>query len=203
MADWILQNGDLEKVFIDESGFRLWIKRSYGRSLRGERAIRVVNARGGGHMSVIFAVSQVTGLVHHDFVEGGFRADRFNSFLETISNIMANRNVVFIFDNAPTHNRAHEASLEVGHHYRFQPPYSPFLNICEGCFSIWTAAFKQSMADVRDHLFIQQHANRVATMMQIAEQSVSSVTLLTTVLNLVSHLMSVFPQCIREEDIAA
>lgn len=50
MADWLLQNGDLEKIYIDESGFRLWIKR------RGERAVRLVNGRPGGHMSVIFAV---------------------------------------------------------------------------------------------------------------------------------------------------
>lgn len=200
MAEWLLQHGDLEKVYVDESGFRLWIKRSYGRSLRGQRAVRVVNARGSGHMSVIFAVSNVTGLVHHEFCEGGFRSDRFNAFLEACSNILANRNVMFIFDNAPSHNRANEAVLQAGHGYRFQPAYSPFLNICEGCFSIWKAALKRSMAEVREQLLTQQHPNRVATMMQLAEQAISSVTL-PKVSNLVSYMLSVLPRCILEEDI--
>ena len=129
MADWLLRNANVEKVYIDESGFRLWIKRSYGRSVRGERAIRVVNARGGGHMSVIFAVSHVNGLIHHEFVEGGFRSNLFNAFLATSSSMLAGRNVFFIFDNAPSHNHALEATLQVGHHVMFQPPYSPFLNM--------------------------------------------------------------------------
>ena len=168
MADWLLQNGDVEKVYIDESGFRLWIKRSYGRSLRGERAVRVVDGRGGGHVSVIFAVSHTTGLVHHEFVNGGFRSQHFKAFLESCSNILAGRNIMFIFDNAPSHGHAHEATLQMGHQFMFQPPYSPFLNLCEGCFSVWKSAFKRSMAEVRDQLLTQQHANRVATMMQLA-----------------------------------
>lgn len=200
MAEWLLQHGDLEKVYVDESAFRLWIKRSYGRSSRGQRAVRVVNARGSGHMSVIFAVSNVTGLVNHEFVEGGFRSDRFNVFLETCSNILANRNVVFIFDNASSHNRAYEANLQAGHGYMFQPPYFPFLNICEGCFSIWKTTLKRSMAEVREQLLTEQHPNRVATMMQLAEQAISSVTL-PKVSNLVSYMLSVLPRCILEEDI--
>ena len=44
MAGWLLSNATTEKVYIDESGFRLWIKRSMDRAPRGMPAYRVVNA---------------------------------------------------------------------------------------------------------------------------------------------------------------
>jgi len=56
------------------------------------------------------------------------------------------------------------------------------------------------MAEVREQLLTQQHPNRVATMMQLAEQAISSVTL-PKVSNLVSYMLSVLPRCILEEDI--
>ena len=31
MAEWFLNHAQVEKFFIDESGFRLWIKRNFGR----------------------------------------------------------------------------------------------------------------------------------------------------------------------------
>ena len=45
MADWLLRNAQTEKIYIDESGFRLWLKRSMGRAPRGQPAFRLVNAR--------------------------------------------------------------------------------------------------------------------------------------------------------------
>ena len=78
VAEWMLRNGERELIFIDESGFRLWMKRSYGRAPRGQPAIRVVNARNSGHMSLIFAVSQTHGLLRHEFIEGGVKSARFN-----------------------------------------------------------------------------------------------------------------------------
>lgn len=38
MANWMLRNSAAEKVYIDESGFRLWLKRSMGRAAEGQRA---------------------------------------------------------------------------------------------------------------------------------------------------------------------
>ena len=199
-ANWFLQNGQIEKVYIDESGFRLWSKRSYGRAPQGQPVVRVVDARNSGHYSTIFAVSNVHGLIHHDFKEGGYRHEDFNEFLSVCSQILAGRPIMFIFDNAPTH-RSHEmVHLQDGHQAMFQPPYSPFLNICEGCFSIWKAQFKRHMAEIRHQLLNETHQRRSAIMMQMATQSIAAVTL-PKVVELFNHSMHLLPNCVRGEDI--
>lgn len=200
MAQWLLSNATTEKIYIDESGFRLWIRRGFGRAPRGTPAYRTVNSRQSGHMSVIFAVSNERGLVHHSFKEGGFRGTQFKEFIEECSLQFSNIPVAFIFDNAPSHNSASTASLQLSHSYRFQPPYSPFLNICEGAFSVWKAAFKRLMAEIRYDLLQQEHQQRLASMMQMAEQSVSSVTI-TKVRQLYQHSLTLLPACLAEDDI--
>lgn len=199
MAEWLLANAQTEKVFIDESGFRLWLKRSYGRSVRGARSFRQVDARGSPHMSIIFAVSSTHGLVRHDLREGGYRSQDFNVFLTSCSQQL-DRNVVFIFDNAPSHLRAHDSHLRENHTLRNQPPHLPFFNICEGAFSVWKASLKRMMAEVRDQLLDQPHQQRLATMAQLAEQSTTAVTV-EVAHNLYHRVLSLLPSCIREEDI--
>ena len=137
-----------DRIYVDESGFRLWLKRNQGRSLRGERAYRLVNARGSRNFYMIFAVSSETGLLHHSIEEGGFAGEDFKDFLEDCSARLADRSLVFIFDNAPSHKATRRANLKDGHSFRFQPAYSPFLNLCEGCFSVWKAALKRQMAEI-------------------------------------------------------
>ena len=199
MANWLLLHANIEKVYIDESGFHLWMRRSMGRSARGLPAFRLVSARQSKHMSTIFAVSNEQGLVHHTFKEGGFNAEAFKEFLEQCSQQL-NRPVVFIFDNAPSHNSAVTANLQVSHSYKFQPPYSPFLNICEGSFSIWKAAFKRLMVEVRYDLLQQPHQLRLATMMQLAEQAIEVVTC-EKIRRLYHHSLTHIPACLAGEDI--
>ena len=140
----------------------MWSKRTYGRAPRGQRVIRQVNARDSNHTSVIFAVSNIHGIIHHAFKEGGYRTTDFKEFLERSSQMAADRAVVFIFDNAPSHGGARSATLQQHHSFRFQPPYSPFFNLCEGSFSIWKAAFKQrSRLDKCGSCCIKPMANRV------------------------------------------
>lgn len=164
--------------------------------------IRYVNARDSQHMSVIFAVSNTRGLVHHSFKEGGYRTTDFVQFLEQTSHLVTDRTVVFIFDNAPSHAGARNASLQPNHSYRFQPPYSPFFNLCEGSFSIWKAAFKREMAQVRDHILEEPHDHRLVTMMQLAEQSIASVTP-EKVSHLNTRLLAILPSCLTEQNIDA
>ena len=135
MAIWLLRNAHIETVFVDESSFRKWVKHSCGRAIGSKRAIPLINARQGGPMSVIFAVFHVTSRINHEFVDGGFRRQNFNAFLERVSLQLQNPNV-FIRDNTPCHNQAQEANLKTGHQVIFQPAYSPFFNLCEGSFSI-------------------------------------------------------------------
>lgn len=199
-ATWLLRNAVTERVYLDESGFHLWTKRSYGRSTRGQRAARIVNARQSRHMSVIFAVSNQNGLLKHSFKEGGYRHNDFNAFLEECSNAMQDRSVVFIFDNAPSHSRVADAQLRLGHTAMHQPAYSPFLNLCEPAFSVWKSSFKRSMAEVRHQILEEDQQRRIATMMQIAEQSISAVTT-EKVRNMDHHLLQILPQCMDLQNI--
>lgn len=150
-------------------------------------------------MSIIFAVSSTHGLVQHDLREGGYRRQDFDAFLTTCSQ-RVNRNVVFIFDNAPSHLRAQECQLRENHSFRRQPPHSPFFYICEGAFSVWKASLKRMMAEVQDQLLEQPHQQRMATMAQLAEQCTTAVTV-EMAHNPYHRVLSVLPSCIREEDI--
>lgn len=81
----MLLHSAAKKVFIDESGLRLWLKRSMWRSARGQAAFHVIDVRGSQQVFVIFADSNERGLVHHKFKEGGFNADAFKHLLEYCS----------------------------------------------------------------------------------------------------------------------
>lgn len=199
-ATWLLQNAVTERVYLDESGFHLWTKRSYGRSMRGQRAPRIVNARQSRHMSVIFAVSNQNGLLRHSFKEGGYRHEDFNAFLRDCSSAFQNRSVVFVFDNAPSHARVADVQLQPGHATMYQPAYSPFLNLCESAFSVWKSSFKRSMAEVRDQVLNQSHQQRIATLMQVAEQTIAAVTA-EKVRNMDHHLIQILPRCLHFQDI--
>lgn len=82
-GEWLLQN-DGEIIFIDESGFHLWLSRTRGRAVRGQRAVRIVGARKGPHFSLILAVSNERGIIHHSFHTGGTNIERFNLFFREL-----------------------------------------------------------------------------------------------------------------------
>ena len=56
------------------------------------------------------------------------------------------------------------------------------------------------MAEVRDQLLNQDHPNRIATMMQVAEQSIDAVTL-PKIQQLHARMLAILPTCIRPIDI--
>ena len=60
-----------EIVFIDESGFNLWLARSRGRARAGQRAVRTIGGRKGPNFTCIMAISNTRGLIHTEFRDGG------------------------------------------------------------------------------------------------------------------------------------
>ena len=174
-AEWFVTNVE-EIIYIDESGFNLWTARTRGRALRGDRAVRIVGGRTGENFTMIIAVSSIRGLIHHDMLQGGVDITRFNNFLTETSNAAGAQPVTFIFDNAPCHRRAHEAAINQQHEVLYLPAYSPFLNIAENCFAAWKAALRRTLEDVRDQMLQQPHAERLATLTQLAEQNLDAVT---------------------------
>ena len=201
LAEWFLGDGDAQEViFIDESGYNLWISRTRGRAPRGQRCVRVVGARAGPNFTLVIAVSNTRGLLHSETVQGGFNSERFNTFLTRASEAAGMQRATFIFDNAPCHRRAREANLFALHQFRFLPPYSPFLNLAENAFSAWKAAVKRNMEEVRDEMLQQRHQQRLATLAQISAQNLTAITpeLCHTSWRKMRLLI---PRCLRLEDI--
>lgn len=201
-AHWMLQIAvHQEQIFIDETGFNLWLRRSRGRSRRGQRAVRVVGHRRGNNLSIIFAVSNVRGLLHHDIIEGGMNAERFVSFLQHISNnVEFQGQSVCIFDNAPAHRRAAAANIQENLSVKWLPPYSPFLNIVENVISIWKAKLRVLLAEVKEAMLIMPYAEKVALLLHLAEQAVDVITP-QKVLDFHRHMHQFLPLCILENDI--
>ncbi|XP_038073595.1 uncharacterized protein LOC119741770 [Patiria miniata] len=61
-GNWFLQVGVLgHTVYIDETGYNIWTRRSYGRAPRGEPARRVVHGQRGKQVNITFAISGEVG----------------------------------------------------------------------------------------------------------------------------------------------
>ena len=202
LVEWLIAlSPDIEPIFIDESGFHLWIKRTRGRAIRGDRAVRVVGGRRSTNFSALFAVSPGRGLVHHQFITSNTNSTAFNSFLSELSlNIGHETLAVFIMDNCSIHRNHHLANLPSTHSAKFLSPYSPMFNICENAFSSWKAGVKRQMAEVRDQVILQPHPQRLATLMQLAEQNVAEITAYKCD-RWFSHMQTYYGRALREEDI--
>ena len=176
-TQWLVNGINVrELIFVDESGFNLWLPRTRGRARRGQRAVRIVGGSRGLNFTLILAVSNRRGIIYHSFYEGATNADRFNAWLRDASAAAGNGDVTFIFDNAPCHRQFLQAGLHDRHEGRYLPAYSPSLNIAENCFSVWKAAFKRQMAEVRPQLQQQVAAQRNVTLMQIGAQNLNAIT---------------------------
>lgn len=201
-AEWLMRNGiQCHLVFIDEAGINLWCKRTRGRAPRGQQAVRVVNGRRGGQLTVTFAISSTRGLINHNIRDRGMTNEHFCNFLEeTAQNLPVNdEQTVFIFDNAPAHRRAENASLPGNCSVRWLPPYSPFLNIVENCFSQWKSAIKRDLAATREHILQMPFAERMQTLAQLAEQH--AIISAENAASYFRHLQSYLPACMTRNDI--
>ena len=133
------------RIYVDETGFNLWTKRAYGRAPRGERVNRVVRGQRGNNITVIVAISDSVGVLYYEIKEGGVNKDKFSDFMMSLSAVLGEEEAVVILDNAPCHrgvqNRFPDLSI------KFLPPYSPFLNPIEECFSVFKAYLKHRLND--------------------------------------------------------
>ena len=110
--EWILSTDAVgaEKIYVDEFGVNIHTKRSFGRALRGERAIRVTSSQSGQNVSVYAAISAERGLIYFEIFQGSVNFEKFRNFLQIVSgNIIIEfgyqYNAHLIFDNAPSHRK--------------------------------------------------------------------------------------------------
>jgi transposase len=129
-------------VFLDETGFNLHIRRGFARSLAGTSACVVVPTSRGRHISCCLAMTcdEVIAAVT---ILGAFNQWRFVAFLEALRQRLVQRDAahrwLVVMDNVAFHKTEvvtawaaeHDANVAL----EYLPPYSPFLDPCEECFS--------------------------------------------------------------------
>lgn len=165
-----------EIVFVDESGFNLWLARTRGRARVGQRAMRTVGNRRGPNFTCLMAVSNLRGVIHTDLRQGGTTAVIFNEFLAAVSAGTGDGQATIVLDNAPCHRRSSSVAINPNHSLRFLPPYSPFLNIMENAWSCWKAALKRQLADIRVQLLQLPFPEQLSTLTQLAQQNIDVIT---------------------------
>lgn len=183
-ADWFLNQMMVpqEKIYIDEAGINLWMKRQRGRALRGQRAVRIVGGQRGGNFTIVFAVSSTRGLINHRLMDGGMTSVRFNEFLQETSQDQQEVQLTYIFDNASCHLRALQPNIPGGpqlpaqHSTRRLPPYSPFLNMVENAISAFKSHLKRRLEAERPEMIGESVNTQRARLSQLAEEAVVAIT---------------------------
>lgn len=196
-AKWILESAASDKcIYIDECGFNLWTKRTYGRSARGSRCFRTVDKQRGQNLSVCMAIGQ-TGIIHKQFLIGPYNREKFVTFLEELSQLVADHEVFFIMDNCRIH---HNILLnDPNHQIVYLPPYSPFLNPIESAFSVLKAEVKKKLASLTTSLpFIYSERRN-----QLENVIMSSFNVVTPekCRSFFQHSATFFPNCLQKQNI--
>ena len=137
-------------IYIDETNFNLFLRRSEGRSRRGTRCSVKAPTSKGKNIHVIGAVSQ-TGLVYWERRRGSYRKPDCQEWLRNVLRRVEEplANVVVVCDNAPVHSELELVSLEEefeGVTVLRLAPYSAPLNPIEECWSVLKSHAKERLA---------------------------------------------------------
>lgn len=142
-------------LFMDETNFNIFCRRTFGRSLRGARSVVQLPNSKGPNLHVIGAITS-TGLVHWERQRGSFKMENCNSWLRRCLQAciatagVQPQDIVVVMDNAPAHTNAEavfEEALFHGGRVLRLAPYSPMLNPIEHVWSVVKARIKDSMQD--------------------------------------------------------
>ena len=141
-AQWMVEQG-IQKhlVYIDETGFNLWTKRTFGRGRVGDRVNRQVGGQRGRNVTVIAAISDIGGLFYYEIHFTSVTKEIFSGFIASVDAILGDDRPTVILDNAPIHNGIMEVYPNID--FKYLPAYSPFLNPIENCFSVFKTYLKQ------------------------------------------------------------
>ena len=149
---------NLHQIYIDETNFTIMTRRNHGRSKIGERATKVTVINGCKKVNMIAAVSPSLGWVFHENTQDNVNSEKFESFINNLINFLNTNHpgekFAFILDNAPIHRKNVLATLciNAGVVLIFLPPYSPFLNPIERCFSKIKSQVKKWLRENNDRM---------------------------------------------------
>jgi transposase len=147
-----LTAGNKTIIFMDETNFNLFCRRSSGRARRGERSVVVLPNSKGPNLNIIGAITS-TGLIHWERQRGSFKMANCNDWLRRcllscIASGIQPHNIVVVIDNAPAHSQTEAVFLEAPFHggqILRLAPYSAMLNAIEHVWSAVKAHIKNRM----------------------------------------------------------
>ena len=139
-------------VFLDETGFNLWTRRSQGRALKGRPIRRTVTTQRGPNVSVCMAIATQFGLLHSNVYRGGQTVVRFQEFVDALcercNQLDQGAQWVMLMDGPNFHRAARvPQQLQNQISIRILPPYSPFLNPVELANSALKARIREMLAN--------------------------------------------------------
>lgn len=216
-SQWFLRHGIVGHcIFIDECGYNIWTRRSYGRAARGQPARRVVNNQRGRNCNVTFATSNEIGLVHHTINMDTTTRASFENFLQQTAQacrhmLPVDEPIFFIYDNARPHVRAQLPAGNENIELKRLPPYSPFLNPVEMAHSAFKAGVKRLLglqewqARVGDHQAaaadgLTMQGWRARLLVEAAQENVDEITH-EKCQRWFHHSQTYLPRCMAREEI--
>lgn len=146
-AEWYL-NGGLSKtiIYVDETCFNIFTKRTRGRSRIGTTAVRQIGGQRGPNLSLIMAVASGVGIVYFELLRGTVNKERFQHYLDNLGTILQEMDVndpTVVMDNAPIHGSASCCEFPI----QKLPAYSPFLNPIENAFSVFKLKLRAELRE--------------------------------------------------------
>lgn len=201
------------QVYIDESNFTIFTRRNYGRSPIGNRAVQTTIINGCKKVNIIAAVSPCYGWLYHEFTGENVNANKFESFIMNLINHInsnyPNERFVFIMDNAKIHKKDELTEICINNNILllFLPPYSPYLNPIERCFSKVKSYVKKWLSINNDRLiatsrleFGQKGSIRSRLLEEAINFAISQITE-NDVRNFLEYSRKYYPQIFRMEPI--
>lgn len=191
-ATWFLEQ-DSHVIYIDECGYNVWTRRSYGRSPRGTPAVRTIAKQRGCNVMCTLAISPTLGLLHSRLRVETITKERFQEFLNGLVEVACQHfnpeeKITIVFDNARPHSGA-TVPAQYAHRVelRHLPPYSPFLNPVEQAHSAFKATVKDRLSapamqkrcddmDVAEANGLSLHAHRSQILLEIGAASLPAIT---------------------------
>ena len=166
-AQWLREEGLQQlRIYLDETNFNLWCCRRKGRSKIGTSPRVMQTSSKGANVNIIAALTANGVLKFKIFPR--VTHSQVNEFITEIS--VEGQRFVLILDNAPSHKRVSDVSLEDGQAIKFLPAYSPMLNPIEELFSSVKTEVKRKLVEqkaqllnVPERLSIKEHRRNILT----------------------------------------
>jgi len=179
-------------IYIDETGFNLWMRRSQGRSKIGSQIHSVLPNCRGSNMTLILAISK-RGPIHYKILMGSVTKQKYQEFINELDGKLPETRHYLIQDNASIHKNVNSS-----HELKFLPPYSPFLNPIEAVFSKLKLLVRTELSKII--LVNIPQADRTILLNNIIIQMIANGEF-EDLRSYYKHIETFFPDCISKEDI--